>query len=282
MDLVPIVRGRYQNDSRRALSQFLKHYLAADHAALFRRWNGVGLMFEYPALAPEESLDQPRVVIAEPRDEVQRTFMTSSQTQHYGEWHQLEFEVFVLTDGETGSTITGSDLAGAIELILADHSGELEAIGLNLMEKTSEPGTTNPDTGLLEKVVRVKFDLQVMGAAIRTLELEVGRWQFTATGQGAFAAGLTLDVAHKLRVQLLTGTGTNATALTITALNEAGQARSLTAMIPPTRSAGTMVSVVDEDASDEYTSVTNIAVTPGSGLPGEAFAVKNIPKELGG
>lgn len=282
MDLTPITRGRYANGARRALSEFLKHYLALDHASLTAKWRGVDLLFEFPELAPEEKLKRPRIVIEEPRDEVQRTFVSSGQTQHYGEWHNLSFELYVLTDAHTGGTITSTDLAGAIELSLADHAGDLEELGLNLLNKVSEPGTHNPDTGLFEKVVRVDFDLQVRGQAFRTLEVELARFTFNATGQGTFVDNLTLERAQKLRLLLLKGTGTNASAVTVTATNEAGLARRLTGFIPPTRSGGTYVAVVDEDPEDKYTDVTGIAVSSGSGLPGETFTVVNIPEELGG
>jgi hypothetical protein len=282
VDLTVIDRSRYLNDVRRALQQFLRYYLTADHASLFARWHRVEVTFTYPELPPEGRLKAPRIVIEEPRDDVDKTFAASGQALHYGEWHSLTLELRIVTDENTGGTLTGTDLAGAIALTLADHASDLETIGICLQSCVSEPGTANPATGLNEKTVLVVLELQVVGQAMRTLELELGRWTFTATGAGTFVAGLTLTTPQKLRLLLRTGTGTNASAVSVAALNQDGVSRHLSGLIPATRSGGTYVALVDEDPADSYSQVTSISVTPGSGLPGECFAVNNIPEELGG
>lgn len=276
-------RDRYQNDLRRIVGEFLDAHLndADEHGGKWKRVGGrVDVLFTYPGTPPEKGLTRPQVIIGVVGDEVTATLLNSAYRQHYGEYHQVALSLQAMSDGNTGGELAATEVATAMQLCFADHGSELESAGIAVLDRLAELPEYDADTGIFTAPLRVLLDVQVMGQAVRTLELELGRFTFTGTGQGTFQEGATLDMPHKLRMKLLTGTGLGSIPVTVRARDQDGATRRLYGNIAGGRAAGTYIALADERPEDEYTSVVTISVGGQSGRPGEAFSVVNIPKEL--
>lgn len=280
LELTPINQNRYLGDSKGLVVEFLRHYLQADHGDRFAHCKGVDVYSEHPNLPEGEELQRPLVIVAVAGDELARTLMNSHETQHWGEHHELRFSITCHTDSATGGAITCDDLQSAVNKCLADHGVDLETAGLTPLSRSGGAGEFSPEAGLYSVEVVFTADVDVMGKALRTIELELGRWTFTAIGRGVYADGHTLTTPHRLRIKCLTGTGIRQTQVTVYGVNQAGQSTTLVGVIPPTRSAGTYIALTPAQVGDTFTNVTQIAVSETSGLAGESFAVVNIPVEL--
>jgi len=281
VELTAITRGRYLNDVRRALAEFLTYYLALDHSALWENVGGsVDVYFDFPALPPGAALQRPRVMIGATRDEVDQTFLSSGQSLYHGEYHNLTMALHCITDDSTGATLTATDIASSVHLCFADHRQDLETLGLNIQSRLAEDVVYDSDAGLYSRDVEVQASLQVLGAVVRTLELELGRFVVQGTGQGQFQAGVTLSAPHSLKLHLLTGTGVVPSIVTVYAVTAGGQTRALTASVSPTRSAGIDILIPPAVSEEEYVQVTSMTIGPTSGAAGEVFAVHNIPEVI--
>jgi len=278
--LTSIQAGRYVADLKRALVEFLGYYLLEDYETVFEHVGGVDVTFKYPDKAPEESLPRPALVVELVRDVTRPTLFNTAYRQHYGEHHEVAVEIIGITDQDTGATVSADDLVAATQIIFALHSDVLEAAGIRLIEKEGGPTTYNPETGLFSVTVTITLDVDVTGRALRTREIELGRFNLNATGQGVFSDGAVLEEAHVLQLKTVTGIGVKPISVTVYGLNQYGSGSYLTGTIPATRGAGTTVALTPATPGNEFTDVTGIEITEDSGLAGEVFVVVNVPKEL--
>lgn len=279
MVFTAIDSSRYIEDAKALLVEFLDYYLRTDHSALFARHDGVDVMSDAAGLPPD-GLRRPRVVVSLQGEEIDMTLFNAATRQHNGEHHRMTFSIVCETSDDLGGSVDSGNLCSAVQLAFARHSADLEAAGMVLLSRSADPAEQATELGLYANTVKVEANVDVTGEAVRTLELELGRFTVSAIGQGEYADGAELDTPHVLRLKLLTGTGSKAFEVTVTALNQAGEARSLTGTIPINRGAGTYIDLTPDHQGDTFTDVTNIAITGTSGLPGEAFAVYNVPLEL--
>ena len=280
MTFTPIDSTRYLSDCKRLLVEFLEYWLEVDHGQLFVHVGGVDVMSDPYGTAVSEPWVRPRVVIDTAGDEVDMTLFNSSYSQHNGEHHRLSFALSCAALEAHGGGILCDDLAGAVNRCFASHGGDLEAAGMLVIKRNDDAPSLDSALGLSVNTVKLLTSVDVWGEAVRTLELEMGRFTLTATGQGTYSDGLELETDHTLRLKLLTGIGFYAIDVTVTARNLAGVTSTLTATIPKTRSAGTLIALAPTVTGAKFSDVTDIAVDGTSGLPGEAFAVVNIPEDL--
>jgi hypothetical protein len=285
LSLGSINGDRYISDAKRMLVDFLRYYLEADHVATFTKWVtvdlpcGVIVYASDPNVQPAAAWNAPHVSLALQGDVVDSTLANSGERQHDAEWHRVNFEVTCETDEATGGRLLCDDLAAAAQKCFVDHRNDLTAAGLNVLSREGALADTDNEIRVWRNKLQVKCDVLVMGRVLRTVEVPLGTWTFSAMGQGDFAHGLDLQTPHVLRAKLLTGTGYQPTTLTVHALNQAGVDSTLMGTIPGSRSSGTYIALAPANPGDEFTSVTSITVSPSSGLPGETFEIVNIPQE---
>jgi len=281
LDLGTLDATRYLTDATRMVVEFLDYYLNLDHVAL---WVNVGETVDVyardPSIPPRKVLTQPEVTVADASDRVVATILNSATKQHYGEHHEISWEITCSTDGDTGGRVTVTDLAGAVQKCFADHESDMVNAGIAIIDRIGARDETDPESGLSRKVCVVRTDVTVFGEAVQTLELELGRFTFSGEGTGTFADGEELDLDHTLRLKCITGISLNPINATVTAKNLAGGSGTLTGIIPGATTVGTYVALTPSVPGAQFCDVTNIAVGIGSGKTGEIFAVVNIPEDL--
>jgi len=280
MTFTSIDSTRYVSDCKRLLQEFLVYHIAADHAAKFSRFGGVDVYTSDAELPPVVGLDKPRIIISLAEDNVDMTVFGSTYYQHMGEHHRMRIDIDGWTGKKCGGRVTCDDLSAAVQRTLASHATELETAGMLMISKSGSRELTAQEGESFGFTVTAEMDVDVMGDILRTIEVEMGRWTFSGQGQGTFTDGSEIPVSAVLRIKLITGTGSNTSEVTVYGTNQDGDASTLTATIPTSRSAGTYVSLTPATAEDTFTDVTNVTVGQNSGLPGEVFTIVNVPEEL--
>ena len=279
-----ITQARYLTDVKTNVVRWLEYHLEdgdgdEGYAAQWAEVGaGVDVFVGYPALPPEDAgLPKPRIAVQDNGEETVGTQNTVGQYIQSCAFHSITLTLSVVCDEGTGGPMTADDLRSAIGSCFRAYGAELEAVGIKMLRFRGTPPEPS-DEGLIEFRAEIECDVQVQGAQLRTVILEMARFTITAFGVGIYSDGHELTQAQGLQLKCITGFRAFDTVVTVYAKNQDGDASTLTGTIPNGASAGTVVALVPAVEGDTFTDVTSITIT--GGVAGEVFTVQNISEEV--
>jgi len=288
LSLTAVDQARYITDTKRAIVEFLRYYLNDDdsetglaYAARWAKLTGGAVRVETTRSerkAEPQGLDMPTVFLRKDSERVVYAAMDSGQYQYNGEWHEMDFKLEVVTDGDTGRGIAADDISSAIGKIFAEHRKDLNVAGVRVVEIGGGSEDDSPGDGFFLNIHDLEVEVVLFGDIKTSLLVELAGCTVTARDVLTFVPGDALTLAHDLRIECLSGIGPASTAVTIYATNQDSIARTLTGTIPGARPQGTQVTLDEEVTGDEYLTVTSVGIV--GGTAGDHWRITNIPIQI--